>query len=104
MTLLGMVAIGAVVWGVQSTRRARRARQGAMPDFYAKALARLARRGLRPAPSETAREFCARVGIEAPALAAPFSRVTAAYESVRFGKACPGVAESRDLLEIATRL
>jgi protein-glutamine gamma-glutamyltransferase len=56
-TLLGVVAVGMVVWGVQHARRGRRARTAAMPDFYVKALARLARRGLRPAPSETAREF-----------------------------------------------
>jgi protein-glutamine gamma-glutamyltransferase len=104
MTLLGMVAAGAVVWVVQSARRARRARENAMPEFYVKALARLARRGLKPAHSETAREFCARVGIDVPPLIAPFSRLTAAYESARFGKVRPGAAESRELLEIATRL
>jgi transglutaminase-like putative cysteine protease len=56
-----------------------------VPRFYRRALRALARRGLRPTTEETAREFAARVAEEAPAVGAPFARVTTAYESVRFG-------------------
>jgi hypothetical protein len=104
LALLGVVVVGAAVWGVRHARSGRRARGTPMPDFYAKALARLASRGLRPAPSETAREFCARVGVDAPPLAIPFSRLTMAYESARFGTQHPSLAEYRELLEMATRL
>jgi hypothetical protein len=38
-----------------------------VPDFYRRALRLLARRGVRPAPHETAREFCARIQAEIPA-------------------------------------
>jgi transglutaminase-like putative cysteine protease len=102
--LVALAAVAALVGGVRHARGVRRAPGAAMPDFYARALRRLARRGLRPAPSETAREFCARVGAGAPPLAAPFARLTTAYESVRFGPERPGPAESRELTELATRL
>jgi transglutaminase-like putative cysteine protease len=58
-----------------------------VPDFYRRALRRLARRGIRPAPHETAREFCARVQAEAPAWADAADALTQAYERVRFGGA-----------------
>ncbi len=103
VALLGAVVVGAIVWGVRYARGGRRARAAAMPDFYAKALARLARRGLRPAPSETAREFCARVGADAPPLVGPFSRLTTAYESARFGRQSCTPAEAQELREVATR-
>jgi transglutaminase-like putative cysteine protease len=104
LALLGIVVAGTLVWGVRHAYGGRRARAATVPDFYAKALARLARRGLRPAPAETAREFCARVGAAAPPLAAPFSRLTQAYESARFGERLPTSAAARALREVATRL
>jgi hypothetical protein len=58
-----------------------------MPDFYARALRLLARRGLRPEAGETAREFADRVARRAPGCAVPFSRLTAGYERTRFGGA-----------------
>ena len=98
---LGLVALAAVVWGV---RRGRVVSRAALPVFYARALARLSRRGLRPAAHETAREFCARVGAEAPVLAAPLFRLTLAYEATRFGGQDPNPEESRHLLELAARM
>jgi transglutaminase-like putative cysteine protease len=96
-----LVVAAAVVWGVQ---RARGAPRAAVPAFYARALARLARRGLRPAPHETAREFCARVGADAPVLVQTLVRLTVAYEAARFGGQSPTPDESRELLELAARL
>jgi hypothetical protein len=69
-----------------------------MPSFYARALRALARRGLRPAPSETAREFGARAAGALPVAAAAMGRVTAGYERVRFGEA-PLDAEERAELD-----
>jgi transglutaminase-like putative cysteine protease len=60
-----------------------------LPPFYAAALRRLARRGFRPAPQETAREFAGRVAAAAPECATPLGRLTAAYERARFGAAPP---------------
>jgi transglutaminase-like putative cysteine protease len=101
---LGVAVIAALVWGVRHVRGGSAPRGAALPDFYAKALKRLARRGLRPAPHETAREFCARAGAAAPQLVALLSRLTVAYEATRFGGKRPTPAESRALLEFATRL
>jgi hypothetical protein len=56
----------------------------APPAFYTRALRRLGRRGLAPAPAETAREFAARVTRQAPGCGPPFATVTAAYERCRF--------------------
>ena len=58
-----------------------------VPDFYRRALRLLARRGVRPAPHETAREFCARIQAEIPAWSAAADSLTLAYERVRFGSA-----------------
>ncbi|HSE92310.1 MAG TPA: DUF3488 and transglutaminase-like domain-containing protein [Methylomirabilota bacterium] len=55
------------------------------PDFYRRALRALARRGLRPAPAETAREFASRVAATVPPAADAFAHITRAYETVRFG-------------------
>ena len=97
----GVVVAGAVMWGV---RRRRAMARAALPAFYTRALTRLARRGLRPAPHETAREFCARVGAGAPVLVMPLSRLTGAYEAARFGGQTPTHEEARELLELAARL
>ncbi|MDP2627020.1 MAG: DUF4129 domain-containing protein, partial [Candidatus Rokubacteria bacterium] len=51
----------------------------------ARALRALARHGLRPAPGETAREFCARAAAAVPGWAEPLASLTAAYERARFG-------------------
>ncbi len=88
------LAVGIVVaaWVVacvwlwrQHAGRARNRPGGAPPTFYSRALRRLARRGLTPAPSETAREFAVRVGRVAPPWARPVATLTAAYERCRFG-------------------
>ncbi|MGH7393524.1 MAG: transglutaminase TgpA family protein [Candidatus Rokuibacteriota bacterium] len=55
------------------------------PDFYRRALRALARRGLRPASVETAREFASRVSAAFPPAADSFAHITRAYETVRFG-------------------
>lgn len=68
-----------------------------LPAFYARALARLARRGLRPAPAETAREFCDRVSHVSPAAGPALGRITEAYERCRFGGRPPGPAESAEI-------
>jgi len=59
----------------------------ALPDFYRRALRLLARRGVRPAPHETAREFSERIRTERPAWAEAVAALTLAYERVRFGGA-----------------
>ena len=87
-----------------ATPAGRVAPRAPLPTFYTRALARLARRGLRPGLYETAREFSARVGAEIPVLVTPLSRITTAYETARFGGQNPTPQESRDLLELAARL
>jgi transglutaminase-like putative cysteine protease len=84
---------------VLRTRRDARgaARAAAVPRFYTRALAALARRGLVPAPGETAREFADRVGAAAPACAPPLGTLTGAYEQARFGAAPPGAAAAAEL-------
>lgn len=56
---------------------------GVVPAFYRQALHLLARRGLAPAPGETAREFARRT--TGAAWAGPLTALTTAYERVRFG-------------------
>ena len=68
-----------------------------LPRFYARALRAAARRGLRPAPGETAREFGARVARLGPAWSGTFARVTVAYERARFGGAHLAPAEVAEL-------
>ena len=76
---------GAVGWG-RYRRRAADVRPAATapPAFYIRALRRLGRRGLAPAPAETAREFAERVAHQAPAYGPPLATVTAVYERCRF--------------------
>ena len=69
----------------------------AVPDFYRRALRLLARRGVRPAPHETAREFCARIQAEIPAWSDAAGALTSAYERVRFGRA-PLASDERTAL------
>lgn len=85
---LGLVLAG-VAWrlrhgGVIARRTSDRR---AVPDFYRRALRLLARRGVRPARHETAREFWARVEAEAPNCGGALGALTLAYERVRFGAA-----------------
>jgi transglutaminase-like putative cysteine protease len=85
---IALIAIGIVAW--RACRGLGRAGATLRPPRpYARALRILARRGLEPAASETAREFLARVGGAEPALAAPLAALTAAYERARFGVAAP---------------
>jgi transglutaminase-like putative cysteine protease len=97
------VAGGLVLAGLAAftlwRRRGRRTPETAprIPRFYERALRALARRGLRPEPGETAREFLARVAAGAPAVAAPLSRLTAGYELARFGAAALSSAEAAEL-------
>jgi transglutaminase-like putative cysteine protease len=74
------------------------------PAFYARALRILARRGLRPLGSETAREFSRRVGLSRPASAEPFRRLTAAYEHRRFNGARLGPTEQAEIDRCLRRL
>jgi len=82
--VVAVVAAGLVMWRRAGTGRAGRP-AGRPPRFYERALRTLARRGLSPAPAETARQFLARARLEAPACADPFARITAHYERARFG-------------------
>jgi hypothetical protein len=82
------VVVAAVVavalWGRDRRPRARRP-AARTPPFYARALKTLARRGFRPDPGETAREFAARVTGRLPGTAGSLHRLTGAYERARFG-------------------
>jgi len=83
-------AAGAIVllaWVLQryAPQTARRAGPAAVPRFYLRALRLLARRGLRRAPAETAREFAQRVEAQAPGTATALASLTAVYERCRFG-------------------
>lgn len=95
--LLGGVLLVGV--GLAAALRYRRGPRPAprVPAFYARALRVLARRGFRPAPGETAREFLARVTAAAPTCAAPLAGLTGGYERVRFGSAAPPPEASVEL-------
>jgi protein-glutamine gamma-glutamyltransferase len=80
------------------------ARMRAMPRFYARALRALGRRGWRPEPGETAREFSARVMAAIPAWADPLAELTLAYERARFGDAPPTREELERLRAAVARL
>src|SRR5262249_58416208 len=62
---------------------------GRPPRFYERALKALARRGFAPEPAETARQFCTRAQLGAPALADSLASITTAYERARFGLSVP---------------
>ncbi len=84
--LVALLAAAAVALALLRGRRTVEGRaRSRMPRFYARALRALARRGLRPGPGETAREFSARVAVAVPAWAGPVAALTAAYERARFG-------------------
>jgi len=95
--------LGAFAWLLR--RRPGFTRKAAdVPAFYARALKALAHRGLRPAPHETAREFGARAGEALPEVSATLSRLTLAYERMRFGSVGVTPTEARDLVRAAARL
>jgi protein-glutamine gamma-glutamyltransferase len=97
---LALAALGVAAAILVLARRRRHAATAVapMPRFYARALRVLARRGLTPAPGETAREFAGRAAAE------PFVRLTAVYERVRFGGTAltpeEGEAVERGLAEL----
>ena len=93
LLLVGAVGAGGL-WAVWWQRTGRGHRGGGAPAFYRRALRAAARRGLRPAAGETAREFGGRVAALGPAADVAFTRVTALYERARFGGSPP----SRDEL------
>jgi transglutaminase-like putative cysteine protease len=103
---LGAVVLALAVAAFALRRRAAAAREPTprVPRFYAVALEALARRRLRPAAGETAREFVGRVGRVAPDCGAPFARLTHAYERVRFGGGALGPAEAVELDACVARL
>ena len=96
---VGMVAVailGRLIWrGVRMGPA--RPTAGRPPRFYERALRALRRRGLSPAPAETARQFSARARLEAPACAEPLDRITATYERARFGLDTPTEDEMREI-------
>jgi transglutaminase-like putative cysteine protease len=79
------VAIALVAAAGWRRRSAAATADAVMPRFYARALRALARRGLAPAPGETAREFAGRANERLPASEPAVACVTSAYERVRFG-------------------
>jgi transglutaminase-like putative cysteine protease len=94
----GVLGAVGVVWLYKIARRRGGGRRTArVPRFYERALRQLARRGLAPAPAETARQFCGRAGAAEPACAVPLRRITAAYERARFGALPLTEAEAADV-------
>ncbi|MBM3217480.1 MAG: DUF3488 domain-containing protein [Candidatus Rokubacteria bacterium] len=101
------LAVGAaamIVWAVRRRHATHAGPRAPLPDFYARALRWLARRGLRPAPHETAREFNARVADALPEASSTLTRLTLAYERMRFGSVGLTPTEARDLVRDAARL
>jgi hypothetical protein len=108
--VIGLCVVAAVVaWRLRRGGGVGRPRAGrrAVPDFYRRALRLLARRGVRPARHETAREFAERVGAQRPAWSDAIGRLTLAYERVRFGGAALSAEErlalARSLSALRTR-
>ncbi|MBI2525072.1 MAG: DUF3488 domain-containing protein [Candidatus Rokubacteria bacterium] len=95
IALAAAAAVALVLYRGRSAPAARAARR--MPRFYARALRALARRGLRPSPGETAREFCARAAAAVPGWAEPVAAITVAYERARFGALTLTAAEEAAL-------
>ena len=96
--LVIVVIVGIVgAWVAWRQRHVSRGSRGSRPPgFYRRALRAAARRGLRPAAWETAREFSGRVSGLGPAAASAFARVTALYERARFGGTPPSPAELKE--------
>ena len=100
---LGIAVVVALAWLIRRGPRGGNP-HGRLPEFYARALGILARRGLRPAPSETAREFSERAGATLPGAAEPLSQLTLAYERMRFGSVGLTPTEARAMTEASMRL
>ncbi len=103
--LVGVVVLGAVVW--LAWRRRLPGAPGSwsrVPGFYARALRALARRGVEPAPGETARELARRASVTRPSWSVALGRLTIAYERVRFGAGALGGAELDELEACAAAL
>ncbi len=92
--LLALVLAGGLVgFLVQRSHQRRGGR--ALPESYARALALLKRRGLVRKPSDTARDFAARVGVETTTDAgSAFSRITESYLAERFGTRTQAVEDA----------
>lgn len=99
LAAVAVVGIGLLIWLVRHPGPTRRGSRAAapMPAFYARALRLLARRGLFPGASETARQFASRVGTTAPEGAEAFARLTRHYERARFGSAALTEMEREDV-------
>jgi hypothetical protein len=95
----GVAGLGLLVWlGRRSGPARGRGGAGAsMPAFYGRALRLLARRGLFPGASETARQFATRVEAAAPEGAEAFARITEHYERTRFGRAALTETDQQDV-------
>jgi len=95
----GAVIVVALVWlvGRHGPIRTQGGPAAVMPTFYARALRLLARRGLAPAPAETARQFAARVRTTVPDRAEAFARITRHYERARFGASALNETEWQDV-------
>jgi hypothetical protein len=94
--VVGVGLMGAWVWWRGRGMPGRGAGRQ-VPPFYRRALRAVARRGFRPAPSETAREFGTRVAALGGRAEAAFGRITLLYERTRFGEAPPTEAETREI-------
>ena len=103
---VGVVVVIVFAWLFRHGGFVRQTRQsgGRPPRFYERALKALARRGLSPEPAETARQFCMRAQLGAPAWADPLARITTAYERVRFGLSLPTEDELREVERCLTAL
>jgi hypothetical protein len=99
MAAAGLAVVLALGWLLHRRGRPGRAAGPApsVPAFYERALRLLARRGLRPATAETARQFAARVGSAEPERAEPFARLTRHYERARFGATALTETEWQDV-------
>jgi len=98
--LAAAAGVGLVLVG-----RRRAVRERPVPRAYARALRLLARRGLRPGPSETARGFALEVSARLPdPAAAAFGRLTEGYLAERFGgREAPGAGDDLERLRRALR-
>jgi hypothetical protein len=95
----GVAGLGLLAWLGRRLGPAR-GRSGAgasMPAFYGRALRLLARRGLFPGASETARQFASRVEAATPEGAEAFARITEHYERTRFGRAALTESDRQDV-------
>jgi uncharacterized protein DUF4129 len=113
-TVLFALVIGVGMAHAAVQVRRRRSGSGARPSpataFYRRLLAILARRGWKPAPSETAREFAAAVALrlrsrnDGADLAEVVRRTATLFERVRFGGVALQAAEAGEVRSRLDRL